>query len=76
MNSGLSRRADTLSALLVSRIGTHIRLAGLDPLESDRSFCAAGAASGCSGTRFGLLTYLIAFVTRAVNPCGPYVGSK
>jgi preprotein translocase subunit SecY len=62
MNSGLRRRAFTLSALLVSRIGNRIWLPGLDPQESDRSFCAGGAPRGCTGTRFGL-TYLIAIVT-------------
>jgi hypothetical protein len=56
MNSGLRRRAFTLGALLVSR------LPGLDPRKSDRSIWASGAG-GRSGTRIGLLTYLIAMVT-------------
>jgi hypothetical protein len=63
MNSGLRRRAFMLSALLVSRIGTHIRRPGFDPLELGRSFCPEGAARVGLGTRFGLLTYLIAIVT-------------
>jgi hypothetical protein len=62
MNSGLRRRAFGLSALLVSCIGAHIWIPSLDPAESDRSFGSRGAARG-SGTKFGLLTYLIAIVT-------------
>lgn len=57
MNSGLRRRAFALSARLVSC------LPGLDPGKSDRTIWASGAARGCSGTRIGLLSYLIAMVT-------------
>jgi hypothetical protein len=55
MNSGLRRHAFTLGAPLVSCIGTHIR----PPV----SFCTGGAARACSGTRIGLLSYVIAVVT-------------
>jgi hypothetical protein len=74
MNAGLRRRA--LTALLVSRIGTHIRLSGLDPLEPAQSFCARCAVRGCSGTRFGLLTYLIAIVTVPLIHAARTLGRK
>jgi preprotein translocase subunit SecY len=67
MNSGLRWRAFTLGALLVSRIGSHIRLPGLDPRVSERSFYAGGAARGCWGTRFGLLIYFIAIAARKLG---------
>ncbi|MBO0757715.1 MAG: hypothetical protein J2P54_17850 [Bradyrhizobiaceae bacterium] len=63
MNSGLRRRAFRLSALLVSRIGTHIPL----PPGARRAFL---------GNNIGIVDLSHCDRGRAADLCGPRIGSE